>query len=177
MCPVCACAVKGAPDQRVEVPPEDEVQAATASSDAKFVAALKQEGWWALSAPWADEQRRKRPDDSIVGQVVENTNEGDAVLASRLNEVYKDFCNRQNLKPRDQAQLGKTLKAEVPGARSKQKKLGSVPRHMWFGLPMMPPEEADVIPLPSAKEQAPVEGTTQPAVSAVDDADFETDAA
>jgi hypothetical protein len=25
MCPQCECAVKGAPDQRVEVPPEEEV--------------------------------------------------------------------------------------------------------------------------------------------------------
>ncbi len=154
-----------------------EVQAATASSDEKFVATLKQEGWWALSAPWVDEQRRKRPDDSAVGQVVEETNEGPAVLASRLNEVYKDFCTRQNLKPREPAQLGKTLKAEVPGAQSKQKKLGSVPRQMWFGLPMMPPEsKADVIPLPMVR-QAPVDGTERPAASAVDDADFGTDAA
>ncbi len=152
-----------------------EVQAATASSDEKFVAALKQEGWFALCAPWAEAQRRKRPDDAFTME--ENTNEGYAVLASRLNEVYKDFCDRQNLKPRDQAQLGKTLKAEVPGARSKEKKLGRVPFRMWFGLPMMPPEmEADIIPLPTA-QQAPVEGTKRPAESAVDDADFGTDAA
>ena len=137
-----------------------EVQAATASSDEKFVAALKQEGWFALCAPWAEAQRRKRPDDAFTTE--ENTNEGYAVLASRLNEVYKDFCDRQNLKPRDQAQLGKTLKAEVPGARAKEKKLGRVPFRMWFGLPMVPPEtKADVIALPTG-QQAPVEGTSGP---------------
>jgi hypothetical protein len=154
-----------------------EVQAATASSDEKFVAALKQEGWWALSAPWAEAQRPKHSDDTTFAQVVENTNEGDAVLASRLNAVYQDFCKRHNLKPREPAQLGRTLKAEVPDARSKQKKLGGVPRHMWFGLPMMPPgTKADVIPLPMV-QQAPVERTERPAPSAVDDGDFGTDAA
>ena|GEM_PF-1624254 len=152
-----------------------EVQVATASSDEKFVAALKHEGWFALCAPWAEVQRRKRPDDAFTTE--ENTNEGYAVLASRLNEVYKDFCERQNLKPRDQTQLGKTLKAEVPGARSKLKKIGPMARQMWFGLPMMPPEtKAAIIPLPTA-QQAPVEEAVRPAESAVDDADFGTDAA
>ncbi|QRK12296.1 hypothetical protein JQX13_21080 [Archangium violaceum] len=154
-----------------------EVQAATASSDEKFVAALKQEGWWALSAPWADEQHPKHSGDTGFNKVVENTNEGDAVLTSRLSEVYQHFCRRNALKARDSVQLAKTVKAEVPGARSKQKKLGGVPRQMWFGLPMMPPEtKADVIPLPMV-QQAPVERTERPAESAVDDADFGTDAA
>lgn len=154
-----------------------EVQGATASSDEKFVAALKQEGWYALSAPWAEAQRPKHTDDASFGQVVESTNEGPAVLASRLNEVYQDFCRRNALKARESAQLGKTLKAEVPGARAKEKKLEGVPRRMWFGLPMMSPEtKADVIPLPMVP-QAPVDGTERPAESAVDDADFGTDAA
>lgn len=161
-----------------------EVQAATASSDEKFVAALKQEGWWALSAPWAEAQRPKHSDDTSFNRVVEETNDGQAVLASRLNEVYQDFCRRHAIMPRDPAQLGKTLKDEVPGARSKLKKLGPVARQMWFGLPMMLPEtEADVIPLPTAAtgqagQQAPVlAGEAQPAVPAVDDGDFGAGAA
>ncbi|MGZ3457836.1 MAG: hypothetical protein ACXU86_04945, partial [Archangium sp.] len=59
----------------------------------------------------------------------------------------------------------------------KEKKLGGVPRRMWFGLPMLPPEtKADVILLPTA-QQAPEERTELPAESAVDDANFGTDAA
>jgi hypothetical protein len=154
-----------------------EVQAATASSDEKFVAALKQVGWYVLSAPWAEAQRPKHSDDTSFNRVVEDTNEGPGVLASRLSEVYQDFCRRHNLKPRDVAQLGKALKDEVSGAKSKGKKHGRTTYWMWFGLPMMPSEtEADVIPLPTG-QLAPVEGTERPAESVVDDGDFGTDAA
>jgi len=163
-----------------------EVQAATASSDEKFVAALKEQGWWALSAPWAEAQRPKHLEDKTFNQVVEKTNEGEAILASRLKEVYQDFCRRNALKPREPAQLGKTLKAEVPSARSKPKKLGPVPHQMWFGLPMMPPTmDADVIPLPitsspaantgqieTSSTEAPASGGGLHARPAMDDGDF-----
>jgi len=168
-----------------------EVQAATASSDEKFVAALKEQGWWALSAPWVEVQRPKHSEDETFNQVVEKTNEGEAILASRLNEVYRDFCSRHGLRAREAAQLGKTLKAELPGAYAKPKKLGPVPRQVWFGLPMMPPTmEADVIPLPlmpspaantgqieTSSIEAPASGKGPQARVPVDDGDFGAGAA
>jgi hypothetical protein len=139
-----------------------EVQAATATSDEKFVAALKEQGWWALSAPWADAQRPKHQDDTTFNQVVvETKSDGPAVLSSRLNEVYRDFCHRNGLKARDATLLGKMVGAEFPEARAKEKKIGGVVYRVWFGLPMMSPTaEADVIPLPITS--SPAANTGQP---------------
>jgi hypothetical protein len=159
-----------------------EVQAATASSDEKFVAALKEQGWWALSVPWAEAQRPKHSDDTFFNQVVvETTNDGQGVLASRLSEVYRDFCHRNGLKARDATSLGKTLKVEFPEAYAKPKKIGGVTLHTWFGLPMMPPTmDADVIPLPimssSAANTGQIEISSTEAPAA-DDGDFGAGAA
>lgn len=100
--------------------------------------------------------------------------------------MYRDFCSRHGLKARDATLLGKTLKAEFPGAYAKPKKIGGVTLHTWLGLPMKPPTmEADVIPLPitsspaantgqieTSSTEAPASGGEPQARAPVDDGDF-----
>ena len=116
-----------------------EVQAATAPSDVKFAKALADEGWLAVSAPWADAQRPKHKDDTTYNEVVlDRYNWPSAVLSSRLHDVYRLWCAREGLKPFGSPKLGRTVKQHVEGSFSTWARVGGVGMQIWNGLPMHP---------------------------------------
>lgn len=137
---------------------------ASAHSEEKFVCDIIEDGLLAVAQPWVD--------NAPSGKIREVVVEGNHVLSSTLQELYRDYCVRHGLKNRSAIALGKAL-ATIPEAVGTRIRYGNTQVRAWVGIPLLPPDTvAEVVSLPTPKVNNP---PTPPQKKAeeIDDAGFD----
>jgi len=126
----------------------------------KFVEAIADEGWLAVSLPWV----HAAPGQQIreAGAPSANT----LVPAYILNEVYQYWCREQGLKPRGSTKLGQAVKS-LPGVKATSTQFRHIKVRCYGGLPLHGPPVVQVVPpLPAAPIPAAVAAPAAVAVGA-----------
>jgi hypothetical protein len=122
---------------RFETEARSAIQETTLPSEIKFLRAVRDEGWIAVSLPWADAAHPDHPRLPFI--------EGTTVLSSTLAEVYQDWCKRNGLRARDTSALTRAVKKAFPAAKNVLiRHAGTRPR-CWTGLPPQPPDWGDKV--------------------------------
>lgn len=135
------------------------MQEASLPSELKFVHDLREDGWLAISMPWAARGPPQNPRQQL--------HEGSQVLTSTLNEVYADWCRGEGVRPRNSKRLAIAVKKAFPSAKPIRVNSGGTTVRAWEGLPMRG-AEATVLPFKQAAGVAKAKGVS-------DDANFDVD--
>jgi hypothetical protein len=114
----------------------EQLIAASAPSDVKFVLELVKDGWYAVSRAWVD----NAPSNKIRLAV-----EADMVPAATLLEVYRDYCKWHGVRQRSVQSLIASLREHLPGVTQEMPRIGGVRVRAWSGIPLHG-EDGNVIP-------------------------------
>ena len=105
-----------------------EVQDSQMPSELKFLRALREEGWLAISLPWVEQGNPHRPRMPLISD--------DNIASSVLAEVYADWTRREGIKMRKVNNLWAAIHKEFPlASRGKTSQAGTQVRS-WSGLNM-----------------------------------------
>lgn len=150
------------PGQLYLTPEREVMQQTMAHSEEKFVQAIIEEGWLAVSMPWVD----AAPNGKIREAVAPSANT--LVPAFVLNEVYQHWCREHGLKARGSTKLGQALKT-IPGVRPTSTNIQRTKMRCYAGIPLVWPVAVHVAPPPpptGASPGAPSQVPTNAAVPA-----------
>lgn len=106
------------------------------SSWDKFVLAIKEDGWMAVSRDWVN----SAPPNGPARVAVEKPG---FVSMATVMSVYSDFCRTHGIKPGSSQILAAALKEGLPQAKQSRVRLGRNPVRGWEKLPMEPPDAAN----------------------------------
>ena len=105
-----------------------EVQNSQLPSEIKFLRALREEGWLAISLPWVEQGNPNRPRMALISD--------DNIASSVLADVYSDWCRREGIKMRKVNNLWPAIHKEFPSASSGKTSQAGTQVRSWSGLNM-----------------------------------------
>lgn len=124
-----------------------ELTIASLPSDERFAEEIREEGWLSVAEPWRQNGPPNNPRIAVL-------TEKEAVSKTTVQDVYKDWCQRNGLRARGGSSLQQALKQVMPQLVDDRVRVGGIQHRVWLGLPMR--GVADVIEFPK-KDAAPAE--------------------
>ena len=120
---------------------------ASLPSAESFVLDIAELGWLTVSAPWQQAGSTASPRQVTV-------DEDNAVIKETLDEVYQDYCKRNNLKAVNIRGINVVLEEHLPDVKKERRRVGVARPYVYTGIPM---EVGEVIPITFAmKKDAPL---------------------
>ncbi len=132
-----------APGFLYDTPERRLMQQTMSHSEEKFVEAIADEGWLAVSLPWV----YAAPGQQIREAVAPSAST--LVPSHILNEVYQYWCRENGWKPRGSTKLGQAVKT-LPGVKATTTQYRHIKMRCYGGLPLHGPPVVQVVsPLPA----------------------------
>jgi hypothetical protein len=123
----------------------EDMMKASAPSDEKFCEEIRQEGWFSVASQWKESGKKDEVREMVIM--------GHCILAETLADVYKQWCDKNNLKPRGQNFLGQAIHAFFPGVKTTRAYYGGSRRRLWEGIPMEGIDDGTPVLNPTPTEQ------------------------
>lgn len=126
-----------------------QVQAYSAPTSERFAAAIAEDGFMSVAAPWVESSKNGEIREPVT------TFNGEAyILSEVLMGAYKTFCHGHGVYPQNIQAVTRALKEVFPTCdHTCRIRVGGVQRRAWRGLPVESPN-ADILPI---KPLAPAE--------------------
>lgn len=130
-----------APGFLYDTPERRQMQQLSSHSEEKFVQAIADDGWLAISLPWVN----AAPGPQIREAVAPSANT--LVPSHILNEVYQYWCRENGLKPRGSTKLGQAVKT-LPGVKATSTQFRHIKVRCYGGIPLHGPPVIQIVPPP-----------------------------